>query len=122
MGSCCGRTSTQVDFHLRGLPSRPGNVFGAGAWISGRGPRSGPLRRPPRGVAAGAVLDTVADVAGDGLPSAAAESVGALPASRGKRAKEASKEFFTSALGLVCFADVENGLQRRLGLELGVEQ
>ena len=90
---------------MSGLPSNPGSVFGTGAWISGSGPRSGALRRPPRGAAAGAVLDTVTEVAGvamaaecvagDGLPSAAAADMWALPASEVKMAKRVNEEVFT---------------------------
>ena len=49
-----------VDFHFRGLPSRPGSVLGTGAWTSGTGPRSTVRRRGPRNPPEGAALVPVA--------------------------------------------------------------
>src|SRR3954470_17517718 len=45
-----------VDFHLIGLPSKPGSVFATAGWISGTGPRFAAGRGPLRATV-GAALD-----------------------------------------------------------------
>src|SRR4051794_29239417 len=51
VASFCGATRMPVDFHLSGLPSSPGKVFGTGSCTSGTGPRlaTGRRRGPPAG-------------------------------------------------------------------------
>ena len=74
-----------VDFHFSGLPSRPGNVFGTGAWISGTGPRSGAGRGPLR-ASVGATFDET-PVAADAATWVLVEGVAGAGESCAKRGR-----------------------------------